>query len=50
MNVKQINKFCNLSEESELLMHQAYDRMELIVRSYDRILFVASTIADLDGI
>ncbi len=49
MNGKQINKFCNLSEESELLMHQAYDRMGLTCRSYDRILRVARTIADLDG-
>ena len=49
MNGKQINKFCNLSEESELLMHQAYDRMGLTGRSYDRILRVARTIADLDG-
>lgn len=49
MNGKQINKFCNLSEESELLMHQVYDRMGLTGRSYDRILRVARTIADLAG-
>jgi magnesium chelatase family protein len=30
-------------------MHQAYDRMGLTGRSYDRILRVARTIADLDG-
>lgn len=30
-------------------MHQAFDSMALTARSYDRILRVARTIADLDG-
>ena len=30
-------------------MHAAFDRMQLTARSYDRILRVARTIADLDG-
>ena len=35
--------------ECEQLMHQAFDAMALTARSYDRILRVARTIADLDG-
>ena len=35
--------------ECEQLMHDAFDRMGLTARSYDRILRVARTIADLEG-
>ena len=38
-----------LDAEGEALMHAAFDSMGLSARSYDRILRVARTIADLDG-
>lgn len=48
MQQKQLRTFCELSEDCENLMKMAYDRMGLTARSYDRILRVARTIADLD--
>ena len=40
---------CALSKACEELMHSAFDALGLTARSYDRILRVARTIADLDG-
>ncbi len=49
MNTKALNTYCVLTPECEELMHQAFDSMGLTARSYDRILRVARTIADLEG-
>ncbi len=49
MGPEQMRRFCTLSEECAALMKQAFDAMGLTARSYDRILRVARTIADLDG-
>ena len=46
---RELREFCALSAESEELMRQAFDSMGLSARSYDRILRVARTIADLDS-
>ena len=44
-----LDRFCALDENCQRLMKGAFDRMGLTARSYDRILRVARTIADLDG-
>ncbi|MFB0919490.1 MAG: YifB family Mg chelatase-like AAA ATPase [Oscillospiraceae bacterium] len=49
MEQKQLRENCELSAECEQLMKMAFERMGLTARSYDRILRVARTIADLDG-
>ena len=49
MDTKALNKYCALTPECEALMHQAFDKMGLTARSYDRILRVARTIADIEG-
>lgn len=49
MDTKAIRKFCSLTADCETLMKRAFDAMGLTARSYDRILRVARTIADLDG-
>jgi len=49
LGTKELRQFCALSPEGEELMHQAFDAMGLSARSYDRILRVARTIADLAG-
>ena len=49
IGTKELRQFCALSAEGEELMHQAFDAMGLSARSYDRILRVARTIADLAG-
>ena len=47
MGPDEMRKYCRLDEESSELMRQAFDVLGLTARSYDRILRVARTIADL---
>ena len=49
MGPQQLREYCKLDEESEQLMRQAFDALGLTARSYDRILKVARTVADLEG-
>ena len=49
MGTKELRKYCSLSPESDMLMKAAFDTMGLSARSYDRILRVARTIADMEG-
>ena len=49
MGQAEIRQFCALDDEGQALMKGAYEHMGLTARSYDRILRVARTIADLDG-
>ena len=46
---RELRRYCALDAEGEQLMHAAFDAMGLSARSYDRILRVARTIADLEG-
>ena len=50
MGVKQIRAFCKLTDESMLLLKTAMERLNLSARAFDRILKVARTIADLEGV
>ena len=49
MGPDELRAFCKLDDGSAMLMKQAFEVMGLTARSYDRILKVARTIADLDG-
>ena len=49
MEQKQLRDACELTADCEMLMKAAFEKMGLTARSYDRILRVARTIADLDG-
>ena len=49
MGPQEMRKYCDLSEESAGLMKNAFEAMGLTARSYDRILKVARTVADLEG-
>ena len=49
MNVKQIRKYCQLSDQSLALLKTAMEKLNLSARAYDRILKVARTIADLES-
>ena len=49
MGPAEMRKYCTLSEESAQLMKDAFEAMGLTARSYDRILKVARTVADLEG-
>ena len=48
MGPSELDRFCALDEDCLNLMRGAFARMGLTARSYDRILRVARTIADLD--
>lgn len=45
----ETDEFCALGDECKAIMKGAYNAMGLTARSYDRIVRVARTIADLDG-
>lgn len=49
MGQQELRRYCALDAEGQALMKGAYEHMGLTARSYDRILRVARTIADLDG-
>ncbi len=49
MGTGELRSSCALSKDCEELMRAAFDSMGLSARSYDRILRVARTIADLDA-
>jgi magnesium chelatase family protein len=49
MGPDEMRSYCALDDTCAALMKQAFDTMGLTARSYDRILKVARTVADLDG-
>ncbi len=49
MTPRLLQSLCTLPADSEALLRGAFQRLGLTARSYDRILRVARTIADLDG-
>ena len=49
MDPSALERFCALDDSCQKIMRGAFARMGLTARSYDRILRVARTIADLDG-
>jgi magnesium chelatase family protein len=50
MGAKQVKEFCKLEDQAEKIIAQAVDSMKLSARVYHRILKLARTIADLEGI
>ena len=49
MGPEEMRKYCELDDECAQLMKDAFEAMGLTARSYDRILKVARTVADMDG-
>jgi magnesium chelatase family protein len=49
MNHRQLKELCHIGSEAQNLLRDAFERMKLNARSYDRIIKVAQTIADLAG-
>ncbi|MEA1994558.1 MAG: ATP-binding protein, partial [Campylobacterota bacterium] len=48
MDVRQIEKYCNLDDEGKKIMEKAMERLGLSARGYSKVLKVARTIADLE--
>lgn len=48
MWTKEINKYCQIDESTEMILKQAVSNMNLSARSYYRILKLSRTIADLE--
>ena len=49
MGPAELRSACRLSETAGRLLRVAFEQMHMTARSYDRVLRVARTIADLDG-
>ena len=50
MTSAMLRRFCQLSAEARTLLDRAMERLQLSARAYDRIIKVARTIADLEGV
>jgi len=50
MSSRHIRKFCSVDEESYDLLERAMERFGLSARAHSRILKIARTIADLEGV
>jgi magnesium chelatase family protein len=46
----ELERHCSLPGPARALLHQAVERLRLSARAYHRVLRLARTIADLDGI
>ena len=49
MNNKQLKEYCNLDEQSILLLKQAIVKLNLSARAFHRVIKIARTIADLEN-
>ena len=49
MNNKQLKQFCNLDQQSILLLKQAISKLNLSARAFHRVIKIARTIADLEN-
>lgn len=49
MNNKQLKVFCNLDEQSILLLKQAISKLNLSARAFHRVIKIARTTADLEA-
>lgn len=49
LSPKNIKKYCKLSKDAESIMEQAFKKYRFSARTYNKILKVSRTIADLDG-
>ena len=50
MNVKELNIYAPLDEETKKILNQSAERLQLSARAYHRTIKLARTIADLEGV
>jgi len=49
MTDQQLKEYCKLSNDSDIILRHAFEKLKLSARAYNRILKVARTIADMEG-
>jgi magnesium chelatase family protein len=49
MRPAEVKRYCRLDDESEMLLKNAFDKLKMSARAYDRILKVARTVADMEA-
>ena len=49
MNEKHVKKYCRLGQAEKRIMETAFERLNLTVRGYHKVLKTARTIADIEG-
>ena len=49
LSAKGVRKYCVLNDSCKKLMAEAYKRMGLSARAYEKVIKVSRTIADLEG-
>lgn len=47
---QDLEMYCTMEKDASVLLQQAFDRMGLSARAYDKIVKIARTIADLEGV
>jgi magnesium chelatase family protein len=50
MSAAQVRRHCGIEREARAVLYEAHDRIALSVRGHNRVLKVARTLADLDGL
>jgi magnesium chelatase family protein len=50
MTPDEIEKYCPLADDAEELIKLAFEKLNLSMRGYHKIIKVARTIADLNGV
>lgn len=49
MTPDQIDKFCKITPEADIIVKKAFDRLNLTIRGYHKLIKIARTIADLQS-
>ena len=49
MDTRTTRETCHMTSDAQFLMRQAFDRLQLSARAYDKLLKIARTVADLDA-
>lgn len=49
MNSKMLNEYCQMTDDAKRSLKTAFEKLDMSARTYDRILKVARTVADIDS-